>query len=172
MANAAEYLGMVFHGLETTHVDALSHVFYQSRLYNDRAAFHTNAEFGSTWGAITQLADGVVGRGVLLDVPRAQGLDLLPRGHGVSPDELAATAAAQGVEVGPGDVVLLRTGRWHERSEVKHLASSTEARAVGIRPACRGCTSATSRCSAATGHRSRPTVGTASCPPRCTCSRS
>jgi kynurenine formamidase len=135
MANAAEYLGMVFHGLETTHVDALSHLFYKGRLYNDRAAFHTNAEFGSTWCPITQLADGVVGRGVLLDVPRAQGLDVLPPGHGVSPDELAAAAAAQGVEVGPGDAVLLRTGRWHEHSEVRHLASSTEG-ARGWHPAC------------------------------------
>jgi kynurenine formamidase len=49
-------------------------------------------------------------RGVLLDVPRHRGLDCLPAGSPVPAAECAAICAAEGVEVGPGDVVLIRTG--------------------------------------------------------------
>jgi kynurenine formamidase len=62
---------------------------------------------------VLELREGIVGRGVLLDVPRAEGVDALEPGRSVLPDDLEVAARAQGVEVGAGDIVLLRTGRWH-----------------------------------------------------------
>jgi kynurenine formamidase len=114
MGSASEYVGLVFHGFHCTHVDSQAHLFWEGRLYNDRPSFLTSAEFGSLWCPVTQMADGVVGRGVLLDVARAHGVDALEPGHAVTPEELAATAGAEGVDVGAGDIVLLRTGRWHD----------------------------------------------------------
>ena len=52
----------------------------------------------------------MVGRGVLLDVPRALGVDWLEPGHAIDGDELDRTAEMAGVEVGEGDFVFVRTG--------------------------------------------------------------
>ena len=115
MASAKEYIGLAFHGFHVTHLDTQAHVFWEGKQYNDRPAFLTTAEFGALWCSVTQYRDGIVGRGVLLDVPRALGSGAtLEPGHAVTIEELEATAAAQGVEVGPGDIVLMRTGRWHD----------------------------------------------------------
>ncbi len=53
----------------------------------------------------------MIGRGVLLNVPRHKGLDWLDGCYGISNDELEEVAAAQGVEIGCGDFVLVRTGQ-------------------------------------------------------------
>jgi kynurenine formamidase len=47
---------------------------------------------------------------VLLDVARQSGLDPLPVDFTVTPGLLEETRAAAGIGIGPGDVVLLRTG--------------------------------------------------------------
>jgi kynurenine formamidase len=47
---------------------------------------------------------------VLLDVAGWKGEPRLPRRHGISADELSGCAAAESVEVRPGDVLLVRTG--------------------------------------------------------------
>jgi kynurenine formamidase len=59
------------------------------------------------------MADGVVSRGVLLDIPRVEGIESLEPGRAVTPDDLMAAAEAESVTVGEGDIVLMRTGRWH-----------------------------------------------------------
>lgn len=55
--------------------------------------------------------DGVVARGVLLDLARFEALPWLPEGVGIGPERLDACAEAQGVTVEPGDAVLVRTGQ-------------------------------------------------------------
>ena len=116
LGSAVEFVGLVFHGTSVTHIDALAHLFWKGRLYNDRPAGLVTSEHGARWGAVTQMSEGIVGRGVLLDVPRAEGVDALEGGRAVTPDDLEAAEKAQGVTVGSGDVVLLRTGRWHPHS--------------------------------------------------------
>jgi kynurenine formamidase len=113
MASAKEFFGLAFHGYHVTHLDTQAHVFWEGRQYNDRPAFLTTAEFGALWCAVTEMGEGIVGRGVLLDVPRALGSETLAPGHAVTRAELEATADAQHVGVGEGDIVLMRTGRWH-----------------------------------------------------------
>lgn len=96
-----------------TQWDALAHVYYEDRLYNDRPADSVTS-FGASRNGIDKVAaqGKVVSRGVLLDVAAHRGVTHLEPGAVIGPDELEATAAAQGVEVGEGDVVLVRTGWW------------------------------------------------------------
>jgi kynurenine formamidase len=117
-AGAAEYFGCVFHGVNITHVDALSHMFWDRRAYNGGPAELVNSMFGATNLAVTGMQAGVVTRGVLLDVPAARGVDWLEPGTGVFPEDLEAAEAAQGVRVEAGDAVLLRTGYARLKREV------------------------------------------------------
>ena len=53
----------------------------------------------------------IVGRGVLLDVARARGVDRLEGGHAITGDDLDAAAELGKVTIQPGDIVFLRTGQ-------------------------------------------------------------
>ena len=53
----------------------------------------------------------IVARGVLLDLPAFKGVDMLEDGYRITRADLVETAAAQGLTLEPGDVVLIRTGR-------------------------------------------------------------
>jgi kynurenine formamidase len=66
---------------------------------------------GARRSSIEVAASGVVGRGVLLDIPRLRGVEWLEPGDAIMPDELDAT----GVTVEPGDLVLVHTGRDRRR---------------------------------------------------------
>ena len=70
-----------------------------------------HASVGARRSSIEAAEDGIVGRGVLLDVPRARGVDWLEPGDAITPDDLDAT----GVAVEPGDIVLVHTGRDRRR---------------------------------------------------------
>jgi kynurenine formamidase len=108
---AVDYVGMVYHGVTVTHMDALCHVEYQGKLYNGRS-FEDNIRFGGAgWGALDVWFDGVVTRGVLLDVAAAREEGYVKIGKPVIPPELDAAAARAGVTVEPGDFVVVRSGR-------------------------------------------------------------
>jgi kynurenine formamidase len=92
-----------------THWDGLAHVFHEGQMYNGRAATLVTAQ-GAQENGIEHLAGRVATRGVLLDVPRWRGVDGMEPGEAVRGDELQDIADAQGVAVGPGDALLIRTG--------------------------------------------------------------
>ena len=73
---------------------------------------------GRRVGAIDVLRDGLVGRGVLLDIPRLRGVPWLEPGEHVFPEDLEAAEREQGVRVGPGDILLVRTGHARRRAEL------------------------------------------------------
>jgi kynurenine formamidase len=114
---ATDFLGMQFHGDCHTHIDALCHIAYRGQLYNGRPA-----ELVTTSGAdvfdITEYAQGVVGRGVLLDIPRLRGVPWLEPGTAVSRAELEAAEEAQGVRLSEGDFFVFRTGHHRRRLEL------------------------------------------------------
>jgi kynurenine formamidase len=109
-AGAADFLGLVYHGHTVTHIDGLSHIFWDGCMYNGKPAELVTAPFGATQHAITALHDGVVTRGVLLDVAGCRGADWLDPGEGVMPSDLEEAEEREGVRAEAGDVVLLRTG--------------------------------------------------------------
>ena len=105
-----EYLGLVFHGMLVTHVDALSHMAWDAKVYNGYPAERVNSVTGAIDLPVSAVASGITTRGVLFDVPRSRGVEHLPPGTAVGAAELARMEAELGVTVGPGDIVLLRTG--------------------------------------------------------------
>lgn len=92
-----------------TQWDSLAHVHYDGKLYNGHSAASITTA-GASKNSIVALAAGVVSRGVLLDMARAAGVERLAQGHAIQPADLEAAAARQNVEVGRGDVLLVRTG--------------------------------------------------------------
>ena len=100
-----------YHGLAHSHLDALCHVFYEGKMYNGFAQTLVTDEGGQKL-SIQNLADGIFTRGVLIDIAWAMGLPYLEPGTAILPEDLDAWAAKSGVQVGSGDVVLIRTGRW------------------------------------------------------------
>ena len=114
---ATDFLGIQFHGDCHTHVDALCHISYRDRLYNDRPA-NMVTSVGSNGLDITTQAHGVIGRGVLIDIPRLRGVKWLEPGEAVMPEELVAAEEAVGVRLGEGDIMVFRTGHHRRRLEL------------------------------------------------------
>ncbi|HEV8617041.1 MAG TPA: cyclase family protein [Methylomirabilota bacterium] len=111
---AAEFIGMVFHGYTITHVDTPAHYFWNGRMYNGRSCNLVTSREGAQVEAVDLLKDGVVSRGVLLDVAALKGR-WLTSGEGVMPEDLDAAEKAAGVHVEPGDILLIRTGYYGRR---------------------------------------------------------
>lgn len=92
-----------------THIDALCHVSYSMRLHGG-----LDAAEASRGGRFQQLGVETIApmlcRGVLLDVPAALGLSVLEPAQPIEATDLERTCAAQGLEIHPGDAVLVRTG--------------------------------------------------------------
>lgn len=104
-----------------TQWDALSHVWYESKMYNGFPAAAVTG-LGATRNGIEKVVERgqVVTRGVLLDVARRRGLKHLAPNTIITPDELETTAKAQGIEVEQGDVVIVRTGWWQHFVETRN----------------------------------------------------
>jgi kynurenine formamidase len=92
-----------------THMDALCHVFAAGTVYNGFPADAFRTHTGAPHCGIDKVL-GIAGRAILLDLPRHAGVDWLEPGHIIGSDELAACAAAQGIEPRAGDILLIRTG--------------------------------------------------------------
>ena len=92
-----------------THMDALSHVFAENKMYNGYGAETFTTAAGAQKLDITKTGS-FAGRGVLLDLPRHLGVDWLEPGMVIGSDLLEACRAAQGSELRPGDILLVRTG--------------------------------------------------------------
>ncbi|MGH9273669.1 MAG: cyclase family protein [Acidimicrobiales bacterium] len=113
---SADFVGVAFHGMAVSHIDALCHVFVGGEMYNGFPASDVTS-VGARRNSIAAGFDGIVGRGVLLDLPRLRGVDWLEPGDAIMPDELDAACAAQDVAVEAGDIVLVATGRDARRAE-------------------------------------------------------
>jgi kynurenine formamidase len=92
-----------------THMDALSHVFAEGKMYNGYPADDFTTNGGAAHLDIKQTGS-FAGRGVLLDLPRHQGVDWLEPGQVIDAEQLESCRAAQGTELRPGDILLVRTG--------------------------------------------------------------
>ena len=114
-----DFLGMACHGDCHSHVDALCHISYHGLTYNGKAAEEVLTSKGATSLDIARIGErGVVGRGVLLDLPRFRGVKWLEPGEAVTRAELEACEAAEGVHIGEGDIFVYRTGHHRRRLEL------------------------------------------------------
>lgn len=111
----ADFIGVDFHGKSASHLDALPHVSYKGLLYNGKRAADVFNSKGSNFAPVSGLAKGIVARGVLLDAAHARRVDWVEPPCALDGADLEAIGASLGVEVGRGDVVLLRTGQVRRR---------------------------------------------------------
>jgi kynurenine formamidase len=112
-----DYMASEFHGDCHTHIDALCHIAYGGKLYNGKPASAVTSQ-GPTILDITAYAEGIVGRGVLLDIPRLRGVKWLEPGEAVTTAELEAAEKAQDVRLSEGDIFVFRTGHHRRRLEL------------------------------------------------------
>jgi kynurenine formamidase len=115
-AAAIDYFGMVFHGVSITHVDSLAHFFWNGKTYNGKDAHLVSTSLGATVCSVLAARNGLVSRGVLVDVPLVRGIDWVERGEGVMPEDILAAEERCGFKVEEGDILLIRTGQLHRRN--------------------------------------------------------
>jgi kynurenine formamidase len=147
----------------STQYDALGHVWYDGKIWNGYDARTTIG--GLDKASVLPIAErGVVGRGVLIDMPRYRGKQWLDKGETFDHDDLEAAAKAQGVAIEPHDVLCIRTGfmrywydlndkdkffdgfnepgltysrelvEWFQRMEIPNLVTDTIANEVTFEP--------------------------------------
>ena len=119
-----DFVGADYHHEGHSHIDAFCHVGYDGSLYNGTPA-DTVTDRGAASESIDVLEDGLVGRGVLLDIPRVRGLPWLEPGEHVFREDLEAAEREQGVTVGAGDILLVRTGLVRRLAELGAWDTST-----------------------------------------------
>ena len=108
---ATDYYGISYHGYATTHIDALCHMWGWDGMWGGRDAREELATQGSRWGTIDHWHEGIITRGVLLDVPRFRGEPSVTLDKPVHGWELDEIARAEGVALEPGDAIAVFCGR-------------------------------------------------------------
>jgi kynurenine formamidase len=127
VSTSSEFISLVFHGAAITHLDALSHVHWDGQMFGGVPSSYVTDRDGATVHDVRTAGTGIQTRGVLLDVARVRGIDALPFDYAVTPEDLEAAEAAEGVQVGEGDVLLVRTGDGSRRRTAAAAPKSSTA---------------------------------------------
>jgi len=106
-----------YHGSVITHIDSLCHYSFEGKIYNgyDRAKIAQGP--GCPSNGIEHHKNGIMTRGILVDLPRMKNVPYLEPGTSVYASDLEAWEKFAGIKIGSGDAVFLRTGRWARRAE-------------------------------------------------------
>ena len=112
--NMDEYT-VFFHGFAHTHLDALSHVFYEGKMYNGFPESAVKPD-GTGALAVTAFSERFFTRGVIVDIPAMKNLPWLEPSAAIEPADLDAWEKKTGVHIQSGDAVFIRTGRWAYRA--------------------------------------------------------
>ena len=113
---AMDSLAVAYHGFAQTHLDALCHVWHGDAMYNGHGRAQVTDD-GCGALDIDAIRNGVFTRGVLVDIPWVRGVPYLEPGTAITVDDLEAFEKKSGIEIGAGDALMLRTGRWARRAE-------------------------------------------------------
>lgn len=120
---AAERTSLFYHGWAYTHIDALTHIAYHGRGYNNAPPTHAPPT-GQVRNAVAAMRDGILTRGVLLDLPALRGVPYVAPGGAITVEDLESWEEHTGVRVRPGDILLVRSGRWSEAASAANVAGS------------------------------------------------
>jgi len=134
LETTSDFVGIAFHGMASSHLDALCHVLVDGKMYNGYPASEVKST-GAKRNSIMCAKEGIVSRGVLLDIPRLLGRPWLEPCEAIDPEHLAAAEKAQGVTVEEGDILLVATGR-DARREAKGRWSPVEVGMPGLHVEC------------------------------------
>ncbi len=111
-AVAGDKYSVEYHGFAHSHMDGLPHFAHKGFFYNGVPYSAAKATGTEKLGIHNAGINGVFTRGVLVDLPRHLGIDFLEPGTAITASDLEAWEKKNGVEIGSGDVLLIRTGRW------------------------------------------------------------
>ena len=134
LAVARDYIGVACHGAATSHIDALCHVFVKNRMYNGYPATDVKST-GALRNDLRPMADGIVTRGVLLDIPRLHGVPYLGGDVRIGCEDLERACATQQVDVESGDVLIVHKGR-ERRKATEGAFDPGQAGLAGLHPEC------------------------------------
>src|SRR6266849_4384762 len=110
-AYSMDLISVSYHGWAHTHMDSLCHMFYKGKMFNGYPQEDVTTQ-GATKLAVTNFRNGILSRGILMDIPRLKGVPYLEPGIAIYPEDLDAWEKKASVKVSSGDIVLIRTGRW------------------------------------------------------------
>lgn len=108
---AVDYYGVLYHGTSVTHIDALCHVWDASGMWDGKKPSEVLTFGGATYGSVDAWSEGILTRGMLLDVPRHRGQPYVTVDAPVHGWELEDVAREEGVAIEPGDAVFVYSGR-------------------------------------------------------------
>ena len=129
-----DYFAIGPHGFATTHLDALCHVFHNGKMYNGFDQSEVTSS-GARRNSIMAGKDGIVSRGVLLDIAALEEVPYLDLDRRIGVSELEAAEEREGVRVSEGDILLVGTGRDARRDEHGPWSPMDEGLA-GLAPEC------------------------------------
>jgi kynurenine formamidase len=95
---------------QASHIDALIHAQRHGRVFGNQTVEALFTDRGWRQNGIETLPP-IVARAVIIDVAASVGQTPVPDGYGVTLPQLQAAVAQQGVQLRPGDAVLIRTGK-------------------------------------------------------------
>jgi kynurenine formamidase len=130
-----DFVGTPVHGMGVTHIDALCHMFVRGRMFNGLGPEQVLST-GALRNTIREAAEGIVGRGVLLDIAAARGVDHLEGAEHVRIVDLEAAEDAAELRVGEGDLLLVGTGRDHRRRAQSAGLDPLRQGLAGLHPEC------------------------------------
>ncbi len=109
--SAHDYYGISYHGPASTHIDALCHMWSPDGMWDGRDPDEVIRSSGARYGSVDEWRNGIVTRGILLDVPRHRGEPYVTLDKPVHGWELEEIAREQGTTLDPGDALLVYSGR-------------------------------------------------------------
>lgn len=109
---AGDVYSVEYHGFAHSHIDGLPHYAHKGRFYNNVPYAVAKSTGAERLGVQNMGKAGLFSRGVLIDMPAHFGLESLPTGTAITVKNLEDWESKNKVQVGSGDILLLRTGRW------------------------------------------------------------
>ena len=109
--SSGDSFSITHHGYAHTHMDSLCHFFYKGKMFNGFPQ-ELVTDQGAGKLSINKFKNGILTRGILMDMARLKGVEYLEPGTPIYPEDLDAWEKKAGLKVKSGDVVFIRTGRW------------------------------------------------------------
>ena len=110
-AYVVDTISTSYHGNNTTHLDALSHIYFQGKIYNGYPQT-TYTDRGAGKNDVMAFKEGIFTRGVLYDIPKLKGVPYMGDDEPIYVEDFEAWEKKAGFKLESGDVMLVRTGRW------------------------------------------------------------
>lgn len=118
---ALDAISFSLHDGQLSHLDALCHYRTRELVNGEYLIFNGYQQNLDADGckdlAIDRMGPGYVTRGILVDIPRLRGVEWLEPSTPIFVSDLEEWERYAGVRVSPGDVLLVRTGRWAKREQ-------------------------------------------------------